>query len=119
MDGSTRDSASTASTEWKKRRAAAAVALRDLDAHDAELEQLVDERARDLRVLVHLAHERPDFAIRELVDAVAEQPFVFGQCGQRREWMSVGVLRGHDRKSLSLGQPSRDERRPSGDCDSV
>ena len=46
IDGSTRDSASTASTEWKKRRAGAAVRLGDLDAHHAEVEQLVDERGR-------------------------------------------------------------------------
>ena len=92
-DGSTRDSASTASTEWKKRRAAAAERLGNLDAHDAEVEQLVDERARDLRVLVHLADERPDFAIGELVDAVAEQPLVFGQRRQRRAAQVASVRR--------------------------
>ena len=72
----------------EERRAAAAVALGDLDAHDAEVEQLVDERARDLGVLVHLADERPDLAVRELVHAVAEQPFVFGQRRQRASGMS-------------------------------
>ena len=35
------------------------------------------------RALVHLADERPDFAVGELVHAVAEEPFVLGQRGQR------------------------------------
>ena len=43
-DGSTRDSASTASTEWKNVAAGAAEAFGHLDAHHAELEQLVDQR---------------------------------------------------------------------------
>ena len=69
--------------------AGAAVGLRDLDGHDAEVEQLVDERARDLGVLVHFPHERPDLGLGELADAVAENDFVFrGQQGQRR----LGVL---------------------------
>ena len=47
--------------------------------------------ARDLRVLVHLADERPDFAVGELVDAVAEQPLVLGQGGQRRACGSYSI----------------------------
>ena len=69
MEGSTRDTASTARTEWKNVAPPPPYALRDLDAHDPQLEELVDEGARDLGVLVHLPHERPDLAIRELVDA--------------------------------------------------
>ena len=42
-----------------------------------------------LRVLVHFADERPDLPVGELVDAVAEQPFVVGQGRQRRAAMSV------------------------------
>ena len=38
----------------------------------------------NLGLLVHLAHERANLAIGELVDAVAEDDFVFGQAGQRR-----------------------------------
>ncbi len=93
-DGSTRDSASTARTEWKKRRAGAAVALGDLDAHHAEIEQLVDERPADFRVLVHFADERTDLAIRELVHAVAEETFVFGQ-NRQRLLGDFSVLRRH------------------------
>ena len=64
-------------------RLAAAVALGNLDAHDTEIEQLVDERPADLRVLVHFAHVWTDFPTGEFVDTVAKQAFVFGQNGQR------------------------------------
>ena len=64
--------------------AAAAEFLRDLDAHHAELEELLDEAGRNLRALVHLAAERADLAIRELIHAVAKQAFVFGQARQGR-----------------------------------
>ena len=40
---------------------------------------LVDELRRDLCVLVHLADERPNLAVGELVDAVAEQRFVLAE----------------------------------------
>jgi hypothetical protein len=63
----------------KERRAGAAVALGNLDAHDAELEQLVDQRSRDLRVLVHFANLGTNFAVGEFVHAVAENDLVFGQ----------------------------------------
>ena len=62
--------------------AAAAVAVGNLDAHHAEREQLVDQRGRELRVLVHLADQRADFLVRELVHAVAQEPFVLGQSRQ-------------------------------------
>ena len=67
----------------EERAAGAAEAFRHLDAHHAELEQLLDERRRNLGLLVHLADERADLPVRELVDAVAEQRFVFGQPRQR------------------------------------
>ncbi len=41
---------------------------------------------RHLGVLVHLARERADFLVRELVDAVAEEGFVFGQPREGRAW---------------------------------
>ena len=91
----------------EERGAGAAVALGDLDAHDAELEQLVDELAGHLGVLVHLADERPDLAVGEFVDAVAEQRFVFGQTRQRRAGRSVSrhVL---PRTSFGKGQSARE-----------
>ena len=67
----------------KEAGAAAAQVFRDLDPHDAEPEQLVDERAGNRGVLVHLADERADLAVGELVDAVAEQPLFVGERGQR------------------------------------
>ena len=63
----------------KKAGAAAAVRFGNLDAHHAEPEQLVDERAGNRGVLVHLTDERPDLAVGELVDAVADQPFFLGE----------------------------------------
>ncbi len=57
---------------------------------------------RDFRVLVHLADERPDFTIRELVDAVPEQPFVFGQRGQGAG-EQLDVLDGHDENLITRG----------------
>ena len=67
----------------RERGAAAAVALRNLDAHDTELEHLVDQGAGNLRVFVHLAHERTNLTIGEFVHAVAKQDFVFGEARQR------------------------------------
>ena len=78
-------------------RAAAAERLGDLDAHHAELEQAVDQRARDLRLLVHLADERPYFAVRELVHAVAKQPLVLREDGQRRSGGFGGLHEPHCR----------------------
>jgi VWFA-related protein len=63
--------------------AGAAEAFRHLDAHHAELEQLLDELGRELRVLVHVAGERADLPVRELIHAVAKNRFVFSQPRQR------------------------------------
>ena len=54
-DGSTRESASTARTAWKNVAPAPPYDLGNLDAHHAEIEQLLDELLRNLCVLVHLA----------------------------------------------------------------
>jgi len=78
----------------KELRASASLRFRHLDAHHAELEQAVDELARNARLLVHVANVRTDFAVGELVDAVAEQPFVFGQRRQR-EARRLDVVRVH------------------------
>ena len=86
----------------------------NLDAHDAELEELVDERPRNLRVLVHFPDERPDFGLGKRAHAVAEDRLVFGEHGQ-----GLGVLDGvlgHDGPlfvgSLLLGRsPLRSRRR--------
>ena len=84
IEGSTQASASTARTEWKNVRAAPAEALGDLDAHDAEGKELVDEGPRDLGVFVHVADQRSDLAVGEFEDTVAKKRFVLGQPRQGR-----------------------------------
>ena len=68
----------------KERGAGAALALGNLDGHHSQCEELVDERARNLRLLVHLAGERTHLAIGELEDAVPKETFVLGQQRQGR-----------------------------------
>ena len=60
----------------EKGASAPARGLRDFDAHDAQLEQPVDEGPRHMRGFVHLADLRPDFPVRELMHAVAEESLV-------------------------------------------
>ncbi len=42
----------------------------------------IDERSRNLGVLVHLPDERPHLGVSELADAIPEDGFVFRQDGQ-------------------------------------
>ena len=60
----------------KEARAGAAERLGDLDAHDAEVEELVDQVRGIARLFVHLPDEGADLAVGELVHAVAEQSFI-------------------------------------------
>ena len=78
----------------KEPRAASTAGLGNLDRHDAQAEQLVDERTRNLRVFVHVADERPDLAVGEFVDAVLEETLVVRECRERRDG-------GHVRESVS------------------
>ena len=79
----------------EQRGAGAAVFLGNLDAHDAEVEELRQQRRRHLGVFVHLAHERPHLAVGELVDAVGEEAFVVGQLGQGERRGGGRVGHGH------------------------
>jgi hypothetical protein len=63
----------------KKGGAGSAVALGYLDAHHTQVEKPAKQVRRDLCVLVHLADERPDFAVGELVNAVAKERFVLAE----------------------------------------
>ncbi len=63
--------------------AGAAVGLGDLDAHDAEIEEAIDERARNLGLFVHLADERLDLFLGKRADAVTKDDLVLGQDRQR------------------------------------
>ena len=68
----------------EERGAAAAEFVRNLDAHDSEVEQLVDQAAGNLGVLVHLAHQRPDLARGEFRDGTPKQAFLFIEVRERR-----------------------------------
>ena len=101
--GSTRDSASTASTEWKKVSAGPAEAIGDLHAHDAEVEQPGQQARVEHGALVHLADARPDFPGGEVENRVVEEPFVVGQ---RRKRGRTRSLRAHGRNAIiaKMGQ---------------
>ena len=66
-----------------RRAAGAAELLRDLDAHESELEELGDERGIDSRRAFHLLHARADFLLRERGDRVAKGTLLFGERGER------------------------------------
>ena len=63
--------------------AASAVLLGNLDAHQAELEEIVDEIFVEDALLVHLLDQRTNLLVGKLADVVAEKNFVFGERGQR------------------------------------
>jgi hypothetical protein len=72
----------------KKAAAGSAERLRDFDAHDAKLEELIHQSARDLCVLVHLAHEGFYMRVGECPDTFPEQSLVFGKDRQRARCFS-------------------------------
>ncbi len=59
--------------------ARAAVGFGDLDPHDVEREEAVEERTRNLARLIHLTDERTNLPVREFVHAVVNQPFFVGE----------------------------------------
>ena len=61
---------------------AAAVLLGNFDAHQAELEELVDQVFIEDALLVHLLDQGTNFLVGELADVVAEENFVFGKGGE-------------------------------------
>ena len=65
----------------KEARPGAPIGLGDFDTHDPEVEQLADELARHVGLLVHVADERTNVALGELLHAVPEQDLVVGQLG--------------------------------------
>ena len=73
--------------------AGASLRFGDLDGHHAKLEQLVDELARNLCLLIHLPHAGTDLAVRKVVHAVPEQRLVFPEGGQSRESFSLSHVR--------------------------
>src|SRR5205085_277576 len=73
----------------EERSARTAVLFRSLDAHQSEVEELLDDFGRHLRVLVHLLDARAYLAFGELAHRGAEHLFVFGVGGQRAARVNV------------------------------
>ena len=96
-EGSTAESSSTASTALEKAAALAAVLLGDLDAHQAQFEELPDEVFAEDAGLIHFAHVRADLLAREPAHGVVEELFVFGQLRQRRRMRLQGFKGVHFR----------------------
>jgi len=57
--------------------------LRDLDPHEAELEEFGNEGGIELRGLLHRLHARADLALGEVAHRALENPFFFGELGER------------------------------------
>ena len=72
-----------ADRDHHQRTAGAAVFLGDFDPHEAHLEELVDQRAVEFSLALHLLHARADFVVRESGDGVAKCRFVVGEDRQR------------------------------------
>src|SRR4029077_11478459 len=68
----------------KKLAARPAVLLRNLDPHEAQLKELVEQRVIEDPLLVHLFRQRANLVVGKLTDVVAEQNLVFGKSGERR-----------------------------------
>src|SRR4051812_4538668 len=81
----------------EERGAGAAVLLRYFDRHHPEPEELVDERPGQVCLLIHVADPRPDFGVREFVNAVAKELFVFRE---RRQGSGGFPRYGHDRNAI-------------------
>jgi hypothetical protein len=61
----------------------------DFDPHEAEFEDLGDDRGVDLAVALHLRHQGADFLVGKGGDSVAKQELVFGE---RRKWGGHGSV---------------------------
>src|SRR5207248_4495333 len=66
-----------------------AIMFRNLDAHEAELEKIVNEIFFEHAFLIHFLHVRANLLVRELSNVVPEKDFIFGQSGQ---WGGLGSL---------------------------
>ena len=63
----------------EERACSSAVLLGHLDAHQAQLEELVDERVLEHAFLVHLLHVRTHALVGKLAYRIAKQHFIFGE----------------------------------------
>ncbi len=78
---------------------ASTVLLGDFDAHQSELEEIVDQVFVEDTFLVHILDQRADFLVGKLANVVAEENLVFGK---RRQGRGSGGL-----QRLGHGAPSR------------
>ena len=62
----------------------------DLDAHEAELEELWDEMRSELLLVVHATHERLDLFPGKLLHRRVEERFLLGELGERGRMMNFG-----------------------------
>ncbi len=66
----------------EERRSGAAPLFRDFDAHDAELEEALDQVLRHRGVVIHLRDEGANLLDREIANALLEHLLFFRQHGQ-------------------------------------
>ena len=86
--------------------AASAVLLGDFDAHQSELEEIVNQVVVEDAFLVHLLDQRADLFVGELADVVAEENFVFGESGQRKRSVDCRIVSGMTTPSwYGVGKP--------------
>ena len=92
-------------------RARATVAFRNLDGHDPQGEQLIDERARNLALFVHLPYARPHLGLGERPNVGAQELFVLRQTRER------GAGRQHPTSSTLLNAAMVSLRTPPADSE--
>ncbi len=74
----------------------------NLDAHQAELEELFEQRVIEDRLFVHLFRQRTNFVVGKLADVVAEQNLVLGERGKRRGIRKLHGFRHGDTSTAKL-----------------
>src|ERR1017187_4920239 len=84
----------------KKLAARSTVLLRNLDAHQAELKELVDQAVIEHRLFVHLFRQRTNLVAGKLAAVFAEQNLVFGESGDRRGSGELQSFRHEDTSDL-------------------
>ena len=93
-EASTRDSSSTARMASKNVPPPPPYCSGNLDAHQSQLEEVLDQRRLEHALLVHLLDVRPDRLIGKLANGVAKQGFVFSKLTSGAGGISVAVMSG-------------------------
>ena len=109
----------------KELGSASPVLFGNLNSHQSELEEIVDEIFIEDALLIHLLHQRTNLLVGKLANVIAEKNFIFGKVRERRG--SSGLQRGfgHERtfqrsgwqtddfSTAATGSPAGEHR----DCD--